>query len=377
MEGVARVEKVSRKNAILIPALNPPESLETYISDLIKEHFEYIILVDDGSDVEYRDLFYRITKLSLRENGTVVLLRHEENYGKGRALKTGFSYFVQHSRNMNGIITVDSDGQHKMGDVIKISDALDNAVNPTVFLGVRSFDYDFVPFKSKFGNKCTSVIFSALHGRYLRDTQTGLRGFTKNILNDNFINLAGERFEYEINMLIYAVREHYVIDEIDIETVYINDNRETHFHPLKDSWKVYKVLFSNFVKYTFSSFASSIVDLVSFQILIMLFVNLNVNSRLLIATIVARVISSGVNFIVNRRVVFQSEAHLSKQFIKYYCLCIIQMFLSAFLVIQVNKLWGISKLVEKIFIDTILFFISYHIQRAFIFVNGDDANAGT
>lgn len=272
---------------------------------------------------------------------------------------------------------MDSDGQHKVRDVINISDALDNMTEASIFLGVRSFDYDFVPFKSKFGNKCTSILFGALNGRYLRDTQTGLRGFKKDILTANFINLAGERFEYEINMLIYAVKEHYPIEEIEIETVYINDNQETHFHPLKDSWKVYKVLFSNFVKYIFSSFASSIIDLVSFQVLLALFVHLAVDRRLLTATVAARVISSAFNFAVNRKVVFQNRGKLTKQFIKYYLLCIIQMFLSAFLVIQVNRLWGISKLVEKIIVDTILFFVSYHIQRVFIFVNGGDGNADT
>lgn len=365
----------ARKNAVLIPALNPPESLEKYIKELVEADFKKIILVDDGSDQSYQALFKRIADMEPNSGEEIILLRHEQNYGKGRALKTGFSYFLNNCGDLHGIITVDSDGQHLVKDVIKISDAIDGAAEPTMVLGTRSFDYDYVPPKSKFGNKLTCAVFSALNGKYIHDTQTGLRGFTKSILTPEYLNLSGERFEYEINMLIYAVRNHFAIEEIGIETVYINENKSTHFHPLKDSWKVYKVLFSNFFRYAFSSLASCIIDLGLFQLLMLLFANLSVDIRLLAATVAARIVSSLFNFAFNKKIVFQNEGKFGIQLIKYYSLCIVQMLLSAFFVIVLDKILGINHLVEKIFVDTILFFVSYHIQRSFIFSDGGKGNA--
>ena len=364
------LKETFRKNAILIPALNPPDSLELYIKQLLEENFKYIILVDDGSNEIYSSLFERIVMLN-NDNVSIVLLRHEKNYGKGRALKTGFEYFINNWPDLSGVITVDSDGQHRVKDVLKISNALDVADEPTIFLGSRSFEYDYVPFKSKFGNKCTSVIFSILNGRYLSDTQTGLRGFTKDIITNEFLNLTGERFEYELNMLIYAVRVHNVIKEIKIETVYIDNNRETHFHPIKDSWKVYKILFSQFFKFSFSSFASSLVDLGVFQLLLLILWDVDIKVRILMATIGARIISSIFNFFINRRIVFKNRAgKLFAQIVKYYTLCIIQMLLSAIFVIMLSEILEISEIVEKVFVDIMLFFISYRIQQKFIFTNG-------
>lgn len=365
----------ARRNAVLIPALNPPESLEKYIRELVQADFKKIILVDDGSDQSYQAIFKRIVDMDFDSGGEVILLRHEENYGKGRALKTGFGYFMDKCDDLHGIITVDSDGQHLVKDVIKISDAIDRAVGPTLVLGTRSFDYDYVPPKSKFGNKLTCAVFRALNGKYIHDTQTGLRGFTKNILTPEYLNLSGERFEYEINMLIYAVRNHFAIEEIGIETVYIDENKSTHFHPLKDSWKVYKVLFSNFFRYAFSSLASCIIDLGLFELLILVFANLSVNIRLLAATVAARIVSSLFNFAFNKKIVFQSEGKFAKQLVKYYSLCIVQMFLSAFFVIVLDKILGVNHLVEKIFVDTVLFFVSYHVQRSFIFSDEGKRNA--
>lgn len=364
-----------KKNVVLIPALNPPESLEEYVKELIHAGFRKIILVDDGSADQYQQLFKRIEEINSFPDEKIVLLRHEKNLGKGRALKTGFTYFIENCNDLQGIITVDSDGQHLVNDVIKISDAIDSAAEPTLVLGERSFHYDHVPFKSKFGNKLTCVIFSALNGKYIKDTQTGLRGFTKDILTAEFLNLSGERFEYEINMLIYAVKNHLSIKEISIETVYIDENKSTHFHPVKDSWKVYKVLFSGFFRYAFSSLASCAIDLGAFWLLVMCLAGLSADIRLFVATVAARVISSMFNFMFNKKIVFQSTGKFAKQLVKYYSLCIIQMLLSAFFVIVLNKIWGINELIEKIIVDVVLFFVSYHIQRSFIFSNKGEKNA--
>ena len=254
-------------NVVLIPALNPSETLIDYVQELISAGFERIVVVDDGSAAENQYIFSE-----LEDNDQVFLLHHAKNYGKGRALKNGFNFILNRWKDdpsMRGIITADSDGQHLAEDVLRLSDALDRAEIETLFLGSRSFDYDFVPFKSKFGNKLTSGVFRLLYGKKIRDTQTGLRAISKEIVW-NYLDLSGERFEYEINMLIDAARRHTCVKELPIKTVYINQNSETHFDPIRDSWRIYKVIFSNFFRYVISSLSSSLLDLAAFQLFVLL-----------------------------------------------------------------------------------------------------------
>lgn len=359
-----------RKSVILIPALNPPiQEFVQYINELICAGFDKIILVNDGSDKRYAKIF---EELSNKEE--ISYLEHDKNFGKGRALKTGIKYFLDSYMNdkaVRGIITVDSDGQHLVKDVIKVSNALDNTTSPTLFLGTRDFDYDFVPFKSRFGNKITSILFAALNGKYLHDTQTGLRGISKDLLASGYLQLQGERFEYEINMLIYAVKKKQNIQEIPIETVYINANNETHFDPIKDSWKIYKVLLGQFVRYSCSSGISCIVDLVIFQFMLFVFAEFSSEMQIFISTVCARAGSSILNFVMNKRLVFNSSGDTVNQIIKYYTLCVLQMFVSATLVVGLHHIWGANKVFEKIIVDTCIFFVSYYIQKRIVFKMGD------
>lgn len=268
--------------------------------------------------------------------------------------------------SVKGIITADSDGQHLAEDVLGLSNALDEAKVETLFLGSRSFDYDFVPLKSKFGNKLTSGIFRLLYGKKIRDTQTGLRAISKELVW-NYLDLSGERFEYEINMLIDAARRHTCVKELPIKTVYINQNSETHFDPIRDSWRIYKVIFSNFFKYVISSLSSSVLDLAAFQFFVWIFSFLQTNIALLVSTVVARIISSLFNFYVNKTVVFQKKSNGKMQLVKYYILCILQMSVSALALVGVHTLFHGKELVEKIVVDGLLFLISYQIQRIWVF----------
>jgi len=82
-----------------------------------------------------------------------------------------------------------------------------------------------------------------LYGVYLKDTQTGLRAIPNHLI-DIHLSTHGERFEYEINALIDLVKSYEKILQIDIKTVYLEDsNKNSHFNPIKDSYKIYKILF--------------------------------------------------------------------------------------------------------------------------------------
>ncbi|WP_427170699.1 bifunctional glycosyltransferase family 2/GtrA family protein [Fusobacterium nucleatum] len=356
-----------KKTLILIPALNPPKQLIDYVKSLLENNLNDILLVDDGSKEEFKEIFDIIEEFP---NANIKVFRHAKNLGKGRALKNAFNYFLTlpNLDEYNGIVTADSDGQHRVEDVIKLAKEVEENPN-TLILGCRDFDLEQVPPKSKFGNKITNGAFKLFYGKNISDTQTGLRGFPTAIIKD-FLDIAGERFEYETKMLIYCFQKEIEIKEVIIETIYFNDNSETHFNPIIDSLKIYKVTLSPFLKYIVSAIFSFIVDILSFKwvLFILLLIGNYVGAfPIFIATAIARIISSCFNFYLNKKFVFKYEKNTKKSLLKYYALCVIQLLISALFVTVVWKYTKYSETIIKIVVDSILFLLSYFVQQRWVF----------
>lgn len=351
-----------KQSVILIPTLNPDSKLVPYVQELIEKGFNHIIIVNDGSRGECDTIFERL------QNMGCVVLKHAMNYGKGRALKNGFNSFLNwfgQDEEINGIITVDSDGQHLVEDVVRMDLRLSEAgrKDDLLLLGIRNFDGHNIPLKSSFGNKMTSFLFWLLYGKKIHDTQTGLRGFTTQVLK-NFLALKGERFEYETSMLIEAVRKRIRVEELPIETVYFENNSETHFRPLQDSVIIYGILFGEFFRYLFSALSASVIDILLFHLLVL---QIPGTTGIWVATALARLVSSIYNYSMNRKVVFESQGKVNRTLWRYYGLCILQGACSAGLVSVLVSLLSVPKTLCKVVVDTILFFISYQIQRRFVF----------
>jgi len=235
-----------------------------------------------------------------------------------------------------------------------------------LILGTRNFSKD-TPFKSRYGNHITTAVFALLYGKKIRDTQTGLRGIPYGFLAE-CLRLEGERFEYEIKMLIDAVRCKWQIKEVEIQTIYVDSNRATHFHAVKDSLRIYRVLFGCFFGFAASGILSFLLDIGLFTLLTKtLFSSLPANLCILGGTVLARICSSLFNFSMNRSLVFKGKGKTSGALIRYYILCVCQMLCSWALVSGLFRLlnWEPSGL--KVFVDLVLFFASYQIQRVWVF----------
>lgn len=350
-----------RHSVILIPSLNPDKKLVPYVEELFGEGFEHIIVVNDGSKKEFEPVFYKLEAMGC------IVLKHAVNYGKGRALKNGFNEFLNRfseDEEICGIITADSDGQHLVKDVICMDQELFAGGNgERLLLGTRRFDRENVPFKSRFGNKLTCFFFRILYGLKVSDTQTGLRGITARGVK-SFLALKGERFEYETSMLIAAVRNKIPVEEVPISTVYLENNSGTHFKPLQDSFRIYSILFGEFFKYILSSLSASGIDLVIFHFLAAWIPGA---AGIWASTIIARIISSFYNYMMKRKVVFASGEEMKRSLWRYYLLCVVQGGCSAALVSAFVSALSVPKTACKVVVDTALFFISYQIQRRFVF----------
>ncbi len=364
-----------RNSVLIIPSLNPDGRLLPYVKDLTAHGFARIILIDDGSGPGSQPVFD-----ALRGLPECDVLVHAVNMGKGRSLKDAFNYYCQkYAGEYQGVITVDADGQHTLEDVIRLDHAM-LAYPDALLLGVRDFDSPSVPFKSRFGNKLTKQVMRFLIGsatqadpdnrkKAITDTQTGMRGIGNRILK-SYLTLAGERFEYETNMLIEALHTHTPVKEIGIQTVYIDENSGTHFRPLADSAAIYRQIFSTFFKYTLASLSSFLIDYGIYSLLILLLQVMPLAARIWIAAAAARILSSLYNYAVNRNIVFKSCPDQAHTMEKYYILCMVQICCSVQLVWLVCRYTSFSEVPVKLFVDMLLFFASYSIQKNWVFRTG-------
>ena len=210
--------------AILIPAYDPDEKLVSLVAAL-RPAFPHLVLVDDGS-TRGRDC------LGLVRDRVDALLVHGVNRGKGAALRTGLAWIREHLPAVRVVVTADSDGQHRPADIRRVAEAALGHPDGLV-LGVREFSGK-VPFRSRLGNIWTRVLFRLLTGLPVRDTQTGLRGIPRGLV-DRLLAIPGDRYEYEIRMLVDARRHAAPPLQVPIETVYLEGNGSSHFRPFRDA----------------------------------------------------------------------------------------------------------------------------------------------
>lgn len=353
-------EKCMRDLAIVLPSLDPDKKFKAVVDGLVEIGFEHIVIVDDGSDAEHRVWFDAV-----EDYPQTCVLHHEVNRGKGRALKTAFEYVMKELPGVDGVITIDGDGQHLADDIIACGERMLEQQDKVV-LGCRDFNQPGIPPRSVAGNKTTSRLFRICYGIVLSDTQTGLRAIPAKYL-PAFCGIEGERFEYETNMLLNMKRMGIAFYEQPIATVYDPDDYSSHYNAVKDSLRIFKVM----IKFMLSSLGTTVLDLAVFYLMMRFFGVAAGKYAELLATVVARAISSFANFSANNAMVFENKSHYKRAMFRYYCLAIPQMLVSAGLVTLINGLLAnsvpIIATVIKFAVDTMLFFLSYYIQREWVF----------
>ncbi len=346
--------------AVVLPSLNPDHRFEQVLNGLIEAGFSHIVVVDDGSDEEHRHYFD-----AARAHGQCHVLVHEVNKGKGRALKDAFAYVRDTLPELRGVVTIDGDGQHLLEDIIACADRM-LAEGDKVVMGCRDFSHPDVPPRSVAGNRFTSAMFRICYGIRISDTQTGLRAIPAQFL-DRFCAIEGERFEYETNMLLQMKRMGIGFVEQPIATVYDKEEYSSHYNAVKDSWRIFKVM----AKFMLSSLSSTLLDLAVFTIVFALLKGHVGGYTELISTVIARACSSFFNFNANNKIVFGNRGSYKRALLRYYMLCIPQMLVSAGLVTLINRLLQNSvpllATAVKFAVDTVLFLISYGIQREWVF----------
>ncbi len=334
---------------LLIPAYNPEEKIVPLIQELPKGVFDQILIINDGSGPKYSEIF---DQLSMVKN--VKILTHEINQGKGAALKTGFSYVLKNVNNCPGVITADADGQHLKKDILAIADCL-KPEQRRLTIGSRTFDAE-VPLRSHFGNKMTRAVMKLFFKINLKDTQSGLRAIPFSLL-PKLLSIPFNRYEFEIEMLLVAEKNGYRFEELEIETVYENNNISSSFNPVVDSAKIYFVLF----RYILASLITAVVDYIIF------FISYAFFPKIFLCTYFARFVALFVNFIVLKKFVFHSKEKIITIGMKYLLIVVISGFISSLAIEYFHNVLNLNIVLSKISAELLLYFGIFIAQKEFVF----------
>lgn len=371
LETERRMNLPNINSAVVIPALNPGQNLVNLVNELLNHGIPQVIVVNDGSDCIYNSIFQDLEKV---KNCTV--LTHKVNCGKGRALKTAFLYFIDHCSNLDGVVTADADGQHTTEDICNIARKLSVYKN-SLTLGVRDFQEDNVPRRSYIGNTITSRVFWLLYGYYLNDTQTGLRGIPANELAW-ITELKGDRYDYEINMLIYSRFRNISFSLVPIKTLYIDNNSGSHYKAIRDSFRIFRCLVCGILKHLMAAILCGLLDIIIFFVMYStFFAGFPTPERIFACTVTARLISIICNYIISRSAIFSGIGKLKYASLRYYILLFIIMLGSYGLVYLTSLFCHINIAVIKFIVDVILGFISYQIQLRWISSNKSSSGSST
>ncbi|MBR4092169.1 MAG: bifunctional glycosyltransferase family 2/GtrA family protein [Mogibacterium sp.] len=361
----------------LIPAYEPEQRLVSLAADLKKRGFD-IVVVDDGSGSGYAEIFDE-----LAQEATV--LTHAQNRGKGAALKTGMRYINKYmaytetvmtasgADSVSGrdavIVTVDADGQHLPDDVRRVAD-ISAQKRGALVLGSRALGGD-IPARSRFGNTVTRHVYSAATGVHVHDTQTGLRAFHRSLI-PRLLEIEGERYEYEINMLMQLAAEGVPIIEERIETVYENNNSGSHFRTLRDSFRVYKEI----LKFSASSLASFAIDYCMYALLLTVTGAAGMANSLIISNIGARLVSGTANYTMNKKLVFRSRTGFARSALQYALLAAFILAGNTIVLSMLAGTLGMNSFAAKLVTEVIFFAISWTVQKYVIFFREDSDEAG-
>lgn len=336
---------------IIIPCYKPTSKLKN-ILEKISPKIDNIILVDDGNSAKKKRYLVNLIKKKLN----IKLLSHPINLGKGASIKTALSYIMNNFKNFKGCVVVDADGQHHNLDILKILTILkkNKEKNSFLILGHRNFSKD-IPFKSYIGNKLSNIIYSYLLNFKFLDTQTGLRGFNKNFAEAS-MKIIENRFEFETEQLILARQTASKIQQLPIQTIYFNKNKETSFNPILDSFKIYFLV----LRQLFISLLVSIIDFI-------IFFKISNTENVIESNLIARSIIILLQFYLFKKFVYKDNLKNYDALIIYSLFVFIMGYISSLLQINLSEVYEINKNFSKIIIESGLFLINFSFIKTIVF----------
>lgn len=349
----------------LVPAYKPGSGLIDLLRSLNRlELFDAIYCVDDGGGEEFKGIFEKVDKLGVN------VCVHFVNQGKGAALKTGLNRIACDYPQNSWVVTFDADGQHTPHDIVAVArkageagEGGEGGEENRLILGARS-RLEEAPFRSKFGNLLTRTILKAVSGIDLMDTQTGLRCIPLSFAGE-LLGIKSNGYEFEFDMFVRAKRRGMTFQEVQIETVYINENETSHFNPVFDSIKIYFVFF----RFCSVSLGAALLDNLTFMFMYLL------SKNILVSLVLARILGATFQYLATRGFVFHSHSSIRHSLVKYLIVLFVLSALSAGGIWFLREQYSVQPILSKILIETFVFFLSFAYLRDWVFRESLESDA--
>lgn len=204
--------------AVVIPAFQAARTIrDVVVRTKTTLPAAQIIVVDDGSTdgtVSAADAF---------------ALLHDENLGKGAALRDGIHEAITHGASV--VVTLDADGQHPPEEIPRLLEPIGQH-RADLVLGARKRG-GTMPVSRRVTNWLSAALASRIGGQRIPDAQTGFRAFTRAVAER--VQPTGDRYEFEANFLLDALRAGYRVTSVEVPTIY---GTPSHFRHLGDTWRM-------------------------------------------------------------------------------------------------------------------------------------------
>ncbi len=337
--------------AIIIPIYYETNRTLQLCRGLCEKGADNIVIVNDGAKLS-KDYLAEMLSMGCH------IIRFEHNKGRGTSVKTGIKFAHDKLRGIRGYITVDADGQHTSNDVMKIARAME--LRPQcLILGKRDISKSNMKLRARIGSTMSSIYFKIITGVSCGDTQTELKGIPSS-LYEIAVNTEGKRFDYDLNFLTVCAEKKIEFYSVNINIKYPKESR-TNYRLFRDTYLIYATP----LKFATASIGCALIDLILFTVLTYtLPTSLAIN--VVLATLIARIVSGGINFVINRRVIFKDNGNLKGQLIRYGILFTLIMLTSS-AVVALLAFIPIPVTILKAIVDVLLWIVNYTMQRKWVF----------
>lgn len=197
------------------------------------EHAAAVVVVDDGST----DGAAEEAVAGLSKGGSTWRIAFSANRGKGHAVRAGLSALLERE-SLSCLAVLDADGQHDPHELPRLFARFEK-LQADLLIGARRFEGPRVPWGSVVGNKTTRWVTRWWLGWDLPDTQSGYRLHSRSFAEKVVREIAGGRYETEMEILVMALAGGYKVASEPIRTIYEPGNPASHFRKLSDSVRIY------------------------------------------------------------------------------------------------------------------------------------------
>lgn len=208
---------------IVIPAYNAGKTILPVVRETLA-HGMPVVVVDDGSTDDTSGLLSGLP---------LTLLRHEQNLGKGAALKTGFAWAI--GSGFSGVVTVDADGQHDVSAIPALI-AFARKGNLGILIASRYSQFQQMAGLRKIWNRIGVWCIRKRTGLEITDSQSGFRYYSGEVLTK--VPLKSNGYALEMEIILKAWKNGFTAGSLPVAARVADGRATSHYRPINDTFTI-------------------------------------------------------------------------------------------------------------------------------------------